>query len=368
LNKYQFLNGNALDKLRELPDNLVQCVTTSPPYWQLRDYFSPDQLGHEDTPDEYIEKLVAIFAELKRVLRDDGVLWVNIGDTYSTVKKGYTNTFHQAEEASDILSSMGIDKKTPDGMKSKNLLFIPTRFAMAMQRDGWIVRSEVIWDKANAMPDGAKDRPTRSHEYLYQFSMKQKYFWDYNNMQEDSVSTHGNIMRFGSRKQKGTNRHDQDRSFENYGKRNKRSVWRTSVSSYNGGHFATYPPELIEPAIIASTSEKGCCPTCRTPWGRTLVKEKKEDNSKKGYELILVDKGWTPGCKCGEEKTNKCIVLDPFSGVATTGLVALNNNLDYIGIEINKEYIEESKKRLGLVEEQVFPEESHQEYDFRNGG
>ena len=200
--------------------------------------------------------------------------------------------------------------------------------------------------KSNPMPDGAKDRPTKGHEYLFLLSKSARYYYDYYATLEDTHEKPEQIQGFGAKEQYGTFRHDQDRTFEHYGKRNKRSVWTTSVASYQGKHYATYPMKLIQPCIMGSTSERGCCPDCGSPWKRITEKIKIPADNRKGYEIQLVSKGWEPTCKCGNPNTKPCIVLDPFSGMATTGVVALNYYQYYFGIEPNPEYVKESRRRI----------------------
>ena len=196
------------------------------------------------------------------------------------------------------------------------------------------------------MPDGAKDRPTRGHEYIFLLSKSSKYFYDYYRVLEDTEEQPSGIQGFGANKQTGTFRQDQERVFEHYGKRNRRSVWSQSVSTYRGPHHATYPPKLIYPCIQASTSEAGCCFECGKPWARTFEKIKKPNNNKKGYTLILKDNGFKKMCKCKTNDKKHCLVLDPFSGTGTTGEVAITHLQNYVGIELNGEYLKMSRERI----------------------
>ena len=321
MKQYKLLEGDAKDVLNQFEDNTFHCCITSPPYWQQRDYFVNGQLGNEETPDEYISKLVEVFNEVKRVLRKDGILWIVIGDTY---KK----------------SGMKIN------IRNKNIIGIPWKLAFALQENDWIIRTEVINNKTNVIPDGARDRPTHSHDYIFMCTKSPKYFYDYYSSLEDSESQIDTIQRFGAKNQKGTFRHDQERTFEHYGKRNRRSVWTTSVANFKGSHFAVFNPELIEPALKASISTKGYCPQCKSPWKRILEKVKTPANNAKGYNLELITREWQPTCKCGIEEKEVGLILDPFCGTSTTGLVAFKYNMDYVGIDINKDYLEISKSRL----------------------
>lgn len=327
MRKIQLLCGDSRDKLSEFPEQTFQTVVTSPPYWLLRDYYTDGQLGMERTPEEYVDNLLSIMKEVKRVLRNDGILWLNIGDTY-----GGRN-----EEKGKVKAH---------NTRKKDLVGIPWMVAFAMKKDGWILRQDVIWDRVNPLPDGAKDRPTRSHEYLFMFTKREHYFYDYYSSLEDSDKVSEGLQRFGARNQEGTFRHDQERVFEHYGKRNRRSVWRTGVGSFPGSHFAVFPTKLIDPCISTSTSRKMACAACGTPIRRILGKDKIPSQSKKGYELKIVTKGWEPICSCNVSERKRSIVLDPFAGTSTTGMVALKYDLDFVGIDINPNYINMSKNVL----------------------
>lgn len=335
--RYQFLQGNSLDVLKTFRDNTFHTVVTSPPYWQQRDYQVNDQIGQEATVDEYVDHLVQIMCEVKRTLRKDGTLWLNIGDTYVR---------------SDIQTTL----------RSKNKIGVPWKVAFALQENGWILRQDVIWEKSNPMPDGSKDRPTTCHEYLFLLTKSEKYYYDYFAALENSEKPIKGKQKFGSREQIGTNRHDQNRTFEHYGKRNKRSVWTTSVSRFEGSHWATFNPELIEPCILTSTSKKGCCPKCKTGWNRIIDKTREESG-----QLELTGNLWEPGCSCGIQETESCVVLDPFSGASTTGFVCSQHNRDYVAIDVNQEYLNVARKRLGIDrEDDIFKEDYITEYRFNS--
>jgi DNA modification methylase len=342
--QFLLLHGDAKDVLKDLPENFVHTVVTSPPYWQLRDYFANDQLGQERTPEEYVKNLVDICKEIKRVLRKDGTFWLNIGDSYNN-NSGFERTTDWKRKGRSGGSS---DKKAfkHSSIKIKDLVGMPWRVAFALQNDGWFLRCDIIWQKTNPMPDGAKDRPTRGHEYIFLLTKSSKYFYDYYRVLEDTEEQPEQIQGFGANEQHGTYRMDQNRTFEHYGKRNKRSVWKTSVSTFKGKHFATYPFQLIEPCIMASTSDKGCCVECGTPWFRNFEKEKKPSDNQKGYTLELVDKGWEQGCECNTNEVKPCIVLDPFNGSGTTGNVAFKYDQHYIGVDTNKEYLEIARNNI----------------------
>ncbi len=307
-------------------------------------------------------------------MRKDGTFWLNIGDGYNN-SSGFcrgTNGWKR-----DGRGDGSADKKSfkHKSIKTKDLIGMPWRVAFALQEDGWYLRCDVVWEKTNPMPDGAKDRPTRGHEYLFLLTKSSKYFYDYYAVLEDTDEHPGGEQGFGANEQEGTYRMDQERVFVHYGKRNKRSVWRTSVASFRGKHYATFPMKLIEPCVQAGTSEKGCCVICGTPWERIFEKIEVEINkttgrrstesvnifpeeieAKKEYQLQLIEKGWEKQCKCDTDEVKPCIVLDPFSGMATTGLTAFKYNHYYVGVELNKEYLEMSKDRLKSGGEDIIEE------------
>ena len=218
--------GDCLSVMRDLPDESANCIVTSPPYFMLRDYGTAGQAGLEPNPDDYAKGMVRIFREARRVLRGDGSLWLNVGDTYAA-NRGYQvpDSKHK-----DVGNSMGM-KAADFGAKPKDLLGIPWKVAFALRDDGWYFRCDVIWEKGNAKPESAKDRPTRSHEYLFLFSKNEKYYYDAEAIKEPSASDGGT--------------------------RNKRSVWKVNTKGFKGAHFATFPPELIRPCIQASCPKDG---------------------------------------------------------------------------------------------------------------
>lgn len=213
--------GDSLHILTRLPSESVQCIVTSPPYWGLRDYGIEGQIGLEESLHQFLNKLVAIFSEVKRVLKPDGVLWLNIGDGYTSGNRGY-----RAPDKKNPARAMSVRPDTPKGLKPKDLIGIPWRLAFALQEDGWYLRSDIVWNKPNAMPESVKDRPIRAHEYLFMLSKSEKYYY-----KRDAV------------KEPGTN-----------GKlRNRRSVWDVNTQPFPGAHFATFPSSLIEPCVLATT-------------------------------------------------------------------------------------------------------------------
>jgi len=259
--------GDAISRLRELPDASVQTCVTSPPYWGLRDYGNDGQLGLEATPQEFVDNLCRVFDEVWRVLADDGTLWVNLGDSYL----------------------------------DKSLAGVPWRFAFAMQDRGWYLRQDIIWSKPNPMPESVRDRCTKSHEYLFLLTKNERYYFDHEAISEPAIHAEDNRAGLGRLHYRGKREGAAGTGQENFvaikERRNKRSVWNVSVARYAGAHFAVYPPGLIEPCVLAGSTE-------------------------------------------GD------LVLDPFSGSGTTGEVALQNNRNYIGVELNRDYAELSRGRL----------------------
>jgi site-specific DNA-methyltransferase (adenine-specific) len=301
---WEILVGNCLEKLNELPENSIHCCVTSPPYFALRNYQNDEQIGQEETPEEFVENLVEVFRGVKRVLRDDGTLWLNIGDTYSRGNRGKVvpPAGVAATKNDDIKYG---DLETPKlnshlTIKQKDLIGIPWRVAFALQADGWYLRSEIIWHKPNPMPESVKDRPTRAHEQIFLLTKNEKYYYD-----AESIKTESKPSGTRQTPHKRTTQDWEDGSGlqahggfdKEYTKANKRDVWSVPVKSYPGAHFATYPTELIEPCVLAG------CPVDGT-------------------------------------------VIDPFSGAATTGVVACQKNRNYIGIELNPEYAKLSEDRL----------------------
>jgi DNA modification methylase len=333
------LHGDCLEKLKELDENSVDCCVTSPPYWGLRDYGVEGQLGLEKTPEEFVSRIVDVFREVKRVLKDDGTLWLNLGDSYASSAKDRTadQVVRKSTCAGGISSQMAGARqinKISDGLKPKDLVGIPWRVAFALQANGWYLRQDIIWHKPNPMPESVTDRCTKAHEYIFLLSKQPKYHFDHEAIKEpisqasinrlsqpnlanqtgsDRVpgKTNGSMKAVYSgssenkeRKQRPSadllQKGNQAGSIPWEGTtRNKRSVWTVTTKPFKGAHFATFPPDLIEPCVLA-------------------------------------------GCKVGGT------VLDPFFGAGTTGLVAKKHGRNYVGIELNSEYIDIAKKRLGI--------------------
>lgn len=361
MSDYSLYCGDCIRMLKTLPDQSIQCCVTSPPYYGLRDYKVNGQIGLEETPEAYVAKLVAVFQEVRRVLRDDGTLWLNLGDSYGG------NREHATESATATCGNTVLDvcakfNKVGNGVKSKDLIGIPWMVAFALRADGWYLRSDIIWAKPNPMPESVKDRPTKSHEYLFLLSKNKKYYYDYRailelanydgrkdtkfkgslkyddetlarvggerwpnkikNLQPNGQQTNtmhinranglGEPRGYGL-DEPGFNGHsgnyDAEGNLLTHEKdgapaRNKRDVWWISTKPFNEAHFAVFPEKLIEPCVYAG--------------------------SKKGDTI-----------------------LDPFSGSGTTGVVSIKNERNYIGIDLNQAYIEMSEKRIKDAQQQM---------------
>lgn len=309
----QVIFDDALSALMEMPDGIADMCVTSPPYYNLRDYGMVGQVGTENTPEEYIQRLVAIFHEVKRVLKDDGTLWIVIADSYAGSAKGRNKSgkamsiFSEKQHSNTGSFSGVLQKTTAANCKSKDLIGIPWLLAFALRDDGWYLRSDIIWDKSgNVFPESVKDRCTKAHEYIFMFAKSKKYYFDAGAIKEPvaaaslkrvqygwhgkGVNNSGNYSGLPQTNRMGT------RSCNPEG-RNKRDVWHINTYPYAKGHFAAYPPELIRPCIRAGCRSKG-------------------------------------------------VVLDPFLGSGTTAMVALQEGRDYIGIELQKEYEPLIKERV----------------------
>ena len=367
----KILRGSCLDTLKTLPEQSINTCITSPPYWGLRDYGESDQLGLEETPEEFVENLVQVFREVKRVLRDDGTVWLNLGDSYSS--SGEVGR-KDKQKYGGISKVEHLHSGKVKSLPSKNLVGIPWRVAFALQADGWYLRQDIIWHKPNPMPESVRDRCTKAHEYIFLLSKSPKYYFDNEAIKEDS-KYYGKDNRSGKGRMeyKGVKFEDKDeliqQSFVTIDeKRNKRSVWTVTTKSFEGAHFATFPPDLIEPCVLA-----GCplevCAECNEPYVRQIESKKvnrdeldvndpryrpntydgayKDINGKAdaGYRSTI-DMGLQKQCDCKTDKTKSGTVLDPFGGSGTTAQVALGNSRDAVLCELNDEYIEIAKQRI----------------------
>ena len=325
MSSHRIIQGDCIEGLRTLPDASVHCCVTSPPYWGLRDYGHDGQIGLEGTPEAYVARMVEVFREVRRVLRDDGTCWLNLGDSYAA------NRTYQVTPTKWASLTQGQPAKVPDSLKPKDLVGIPWRVAFALQADGWWLRQDIIWHKPNPMPESVRDRCTKAHEYVFLLTKSERYFYDAEAISEPvAVSTTTRLSqprlplqagsdrvpgktngpmkavgpRFGGNKfgdsddpKHATKSGNVYQIPDANGRRNRRSVWTVTTKPYSGAHFATMPPDLVEPCILA-----GC------PEGGT--------------------------------------VLDPFAGSGTTLAVAAELGRSGIGCELNPEYIELAEQRI----------------------
>jgi len=275
--RYQIIQGDCRESLKTLTENSVNCCVTSPPYFGLRSYGGgTDEIGIEDRVEDYIQSLVDVFREVRRVLRPDGTLWLNLGDSYMA-QKNVAPPPQTIGGQRDMPTGIPGNRKNQNGLKHKDLIGIPWRVALALQSDGWWLRQDIIWHKPNPMPESVEDRCTRAHEYIFMLSKKSHYYYDHEAIKETTMSGEE--------------------------KKNKRSVWTVNTKGYKGAHFAVYPKQLVLPCILAGCPQDGT-------------------------------------------------VLDPFNGSGTTGVVALQNNRRYIGLELNPEYVKLAEARIA---EEVSP-------------
>lgn len=289
--------GNSLEVLKEFPDQSIHTCITSPPYFGLRDYGVSGQIGLEQSPEEFVQNLVNIFKEVKRVLRDDGTVWLNIGDSYAGNNSRASNNgragFGNPREM--------VVNRVPIGAKPKDLIGIPWRVAFALQRDGWYLRQDIIWHKPNPMPESVADRCTKSHEYIFLLSKNDRYYFDNEAIKEPAKPDTSVRDRDNTKMNNTPGRIKMNGLKTNHYKmRNKRSVWTVTTKPYKEAHFATFPEDLIQPCVLAGCPKDG-------------------------------------------------VVLDPFMGSGTTASVAIKNNRNYVGIELNPEYIQLAEKRLKPV-------------------
>ena len=299
--------GNCIEVLKNFTDESIDCVVTSPPYWGLRDYETEEQLGLEETPEEFVANLVKLFSEVKRVLKKEGTVWLNLGDSYFSAPAGNKdgipkqNAYGGREDAAkSMFKASQVKGKKHNTLKQKDLCGIPWRVAFALQADGWYLRQDIIWAKPNPMPESVQDRCTKAHEDIFLLTKSPTYFYDIDAIKEKAVGE-----RWGGNKPMNINNSKDKKNIHNgltrkrdmeFEMRNKRSVWTITTKPYKEAHFATFPIELPTYCIKAGCPEGG-------------------------------------------------IVLDPFFGSGTTGLAAQEQNRHWVGIELNEEYIEIAKKR-----------------------
>ena len=300
----QIICGDALTVLRTLPDQIVDVCATSPAYFGLRDYGVAGQIGWEQSPQLYIEKLVEVFREVRRTLRDDGTLWLNIGDSYASFRNGEATPDTARGESIGTFVPRGMAKNrmgstfAGTSIKHKDLIGIPWLLALALREDGWYLRSDIIWHKPNPMPESVTDRPTRAHEYVFLLAKSETYFYDAETIKHPVKQDWGTRDRAnGKYHNEGTGLHPHSGLSKSYLLANKRSVWTIPTGPYPGAHFATFPSALVEVPILAGSPENG-------------------------------------------------LVLDPFMGSGTTAVTAKRLKRHYIGIELNPEYVAMAEQRL----------------------
>jgi hypothetical protein len=270
----QIISGDVRDKLRDIPDNTFNTCITSPPYWGMRDYGHENQIGAEDTLPEYVTNLVSCFRDVRRVLREDGTFWLNIGNTYTSGGRAWRD-----KDAKNKGRAMSYRPDTPEGLKPKDLIGVAWMVAMALQLDGWYLRSDIIWHKPNCQPESVKDRVTVSHEYLFMFSKSENYYFDQDAIKETTA--------------------------DGRAKKNKRTIWSINTEPCKEAHFAVFPRALVRPCILAGSPKDG-------------------------------------------------LVLDPFFGSGTVGVVSIETGRKCVGVEAKPEYIEIAKNRINAATPTLF--------------
>lgn len=422
----RIIHADAIEGLRQLPDESVQMCVTSPPYFGLRDYQTgrweggdpecvhlpkgmtddpknpgssarngkpskedaeimlgrcpcgavrvDSQIGLEPTPNEFVARLAAVFREVRRVLRKDGTLWLNLGDSYCNTDKwggGGANTGKQTVADDGVVPAWAVRRKRDvmPGIKPKDLIGVPWRVALALQADGWYLRSDIIWSKPNPMPESVTDRPTKAHEYIFLLTKSDRYFYDADAIREPAAEPDRKRNDRIGGANGHTVRHSLGGVMQGVAERNKRSVWEISTNPYPGAHFAVFPPELPELCIKAGTSQHGCCAACGSPWrrvtekvsincsnaaiagteiagkGHTSSQVRENHDIRNGPVSVTKTIGWKPPCACNAGVV-PCTVLDPFFGSGTTGLVADRLQRNAIGIELNADYVAMAQARL----------------------
>ena len=309
-NTNKIICGDALETLKNFPNESINCCITSPPYYGLRDYHKKEQIGREKTVEEYLERLVAVFREVRRILKKDGTCFVVIGDSYAGTSSKKEQRDPKYPKGRNGQNSSITQKML--GYKSKDLMGIPWRLALALREDGWYLRSDIIWHKENAMPEACRDRPTRSYEHVFLLSKSPKYYYDYEQMSEPmkevskkryvrgrkpdnkylKENSGAKLQKINEARKYGEYKGDNIPQF-----RNKRDIWTINTTSFRGNHYAAFPPKLVEICMLAGCSKGG-------------------------------------------------VILDPFIGSGTVGFVALMQDRNYIGIELNEEYVNLARKRI----------------------
>lgn len=405
----KILQGDAIEKMRELPDECVHCCVTSPPYYGLRSYLAADdpdkasEIGAEQTPEQYVARMVEVFREVRRVLRNDGTLWLNLGDSYAANRSYQVPSTKGGPKHSPAQSGQTANR-VPDGLKSKDLIGIPWRVAFALQADGWYLRAAIPWIKRNGMPESVRDRPSQVIEHIFMLTKSQRCFYDSEAVKMPLSASFANDKRH----QTGSTDKNEKEGYAENGVQNPKKLhkmfdkekpagrvrrtrdwfiesWQglltdedgdplafvVNTVNYKGSHFATFPPKLIEPCILASTSAHGCCSVCEAPWERVVERgAPKRDwretdtprtmpngNSVRSEGIApnvqeqsrpVTTVGWKPTCECNVE-VEPCVVLDPFGGSGTTGQVAQQHGRNAVLIELNSNCISLIEQRTGVA-------------------
>ena len=411
---WSVLEGDCIESMREMPSGSVNTCVTSPPYFGLRDYGHAGQIGLEPTPEAFVARMVEVFREVHRVLRDDGTLWVNLGDSYNGSNRGAGGHVENTKEA--YVPPTGTPPTRVPGLKPKDLIGIPWRVAFALQADGWYLRQDIIWHKPNPMPESVTDRCTKSHEYIFLLSKSQRYHFDSAAMQEPAVKgaagsdfhtgkTAAHLMgRASDKTRRGDDTGDT-------GTRNRRSVWTVATRPFEGAHFATFPPDLIEPCVLAGCPAAGkrcdCDKIIGTPTGtgpiddpsmavgragmsrprrvdegtQPITRREQRDyavqikasphreamaiaagtafahyirtdhsGARPAPPCLLADwfaRGWITTPKPCEHPIEQAgLVLDPFAGSGTTGMVAVKHGRSFVGCELNPKYCAIARARI----------------------
>lgn len=387
--KNQIYNMESLQYLRQCESGSVHCIITSPPYWGMRKYLEdghPDQgkeIGLEPTIDEFIESLVVIFREARRVLHPTGTLWVNMGDCYASSANGRSASTTNELGTDDRIFQDKPFSTVGNGLKPKDLVGQPWRLALALQTDGWYLRNDIIWEKPSIRPESVTDRLTKSHEYVFMLAKSHKYYHDWvaisEPVKQESIarakrgvsSSHKNMKIPGQSPHSMHRARANNEDYPTPTLRRKRTIWRVSSKGFKGMHYATFPQALISPMI-----EAGCplrvCPDCGGPWQRTIKKEftPQEDVSaernvrnapghKRTYKgnnfddatprgtVRIVTTGWEPTCECdGNHEHIPGVVLDMFMGSGTTAIAAHKLGRDFMGCDLNPDYVKMASERL----------------------
>jgi len=424
------IEGDCRDVLRELPDACVQTVVTSPPYFGLRDYGTGEwssgdencdhvkgelrrgvnlansvhltrggakkiaevghvhygavcercgavrtdrQLGLEPTPAEFVDALVGVFREVRRVLRDDGTVWLNLGDSYASHDGGgwRDGNFPSSKGWEEHSARNRAGTYRAGGVKAKDLFGIPWMIAFALRDDGWYLRSDIVWSKPNPMPESVTDRPTKSHEYVFLLAKSRRYFYDAEAIRDEFVDERNGrdgskltrVRNVGGRTDGFTTPNGWAPPPGRAGK-NKRTVWTIPSRPFPGAHFATFPPALVEPCVLAGSSARGACERCGAPWQRvseksyrsgptykdagdetTLTMGRNRNVTRLGDGIEVTTVGWEPTCECGAGVV-PCVVLDPFAGAGTVGVVAGQLDRHFIGVELKPDYAALARDRI----------------------